>query len=758
MSTGFEQIVLIAPDSVDRKNAGYLRTYWTRIFGEELTITEVPETASVAGLKGAVFLGKNAVLKTGVVAQADIDDIAPDGYVVRSRATHGTFIGAGAERSLYITGARSYGTCCGVIGFLEALGCEFYAQGCEVVPTLAAVPTLDLADKPAWEFRRVKPTHPLCMHTPNGDIGDCREGLNPELFTKAAGSDAWIDHTAGYFVPFNLPSDGGVELRYAHPDYFAQIMPPSPNMGVGVYVKMKDGRELRVAKRYMAGNWTVDLIPLTANTPVETHRIGSLLPLVEDVRNTAATHRNCTPCLTHPAVLAMSAERGAAWVELQPTRRFFPTTYGDTGLFCTCRRCQEFGAPIDRVLNWVNHIVTAMKVKRPEITALALGYLTTMDSSAVKPDPSVIVQYAPWWGSATLQRVAPYFCAPKSIIAAGQMEGWWEAHPGNLGIYDYSGSHLQLRRQEREIPWMTKRGFRGMWECASPRNLTDLEGYVKARMLWGDERAPRQIEQAFCLAFYGPDAGPAVWSLINLAHKIWGGDSGDNRTFDQRYAEYGLRAYKYAIEVAEGTSYERRVDDATFHTWANKMQAMLDPQPEPVVEKRLHLSKSGPMRRSGFILDQTLTYIHQILSKSADAGAAEKLAEIVEEVYGARLTINASGYWPSDGDILVGSNCAHQLNPNPLITPEDVAAAKRIGGSIIRGRDGHIAMYTPNGDDSNAVDLFLWLLQQRHGSMKPKAEDGLLREFTLIDCKPWGAQPKPTIGSSPTLYGYGEEE
>ncbi|MFZ5994983.1 MAG: DUF4838 domain-containing protein [Thermodesulfobacteriota bacterium] len=598
-----------------------------------------------------------------------------------------------------LAGPRDRATLFGVAGFLEHLGARFYG-GTEVIPALTDT-TIDefiLMDKPTFEFRRI--SVPWQLKSSYDDLGDPCRAANPELFTKEMGSDLWIDHTAGYLAPKLLYYD-------AHPEYYAMI-----------------------------GNG---------------ERIG---------KDKFSDHR--TPlCLSNTDVARISIERMMAWIEKQPDKRFFTITYGDTDIWCNCAECRKLdaldGEFTDRNLYWVNQIAREVGKKYPDKIFLTLAYgKTRLSPRRIKPEPNVIVLYAPFWGTSTMCRVHPYYSCHRSLSAALEMEGWLKDAPHNLGVYDYSiGGHFRLQAYEKNLKFWAKRGYRAFYELGNPKQFRSLENFVKARLAWDATLDPDALEAEFCNACYGP-AGKHVAAFIKLLHFEKGGGCGDHVRKNPDFIAKALTHLEQAEQAVQGTPFEARFksDPDLYPRLLKYREIVSGPKKEEPLEglkeqaldyTKLWLSKAR-IARKGLKDDFELTALRAIYTlgtSKEDRAAAQRLQKYIQEIYKVKLPVNPDKITinkDTRGVIVVGKSVGLASG---LITEADFSAAGP-DGVVVRGLNGRMAIAASRETNINeALNAFLHILSVRHGGAAsgtglPHIDRPIIREFTFIDWPPLG--------------------
>jgi hypothetical protein len=432
------------PAELERKAADILKASLKRFYGVEIPVN--PEGMKPSkDVSNVVLVGKQAAVASGMVTEDELAKVKHDGYVIRAE-----------NGKVALAGYRDRGTVYAAYGLLERLGYRFYAPGCESLPDPKnpVIPDFQTASKPFLGFR----SGGSWEHRESiGDVGDPRQGANPELFTEQSGSTLWIDHTAGYLVPRALYYE-------KNPEYFA----------------------LR---------WNGERIPKTTRD--------SYIHL----------------CLSNPDVQRISAERALKWMQLQPERRFFCITVGDGVDWCQCDQCKAMdvvpGNYSDRLLKWVNGIAREVRKEFPDNILLTFGYCGT-DTAPEKerPGENVWVLYCPYWGVA-LSMVHP-LTHPANTEARQFLEGWLKVAPNSVGIYDYNMYFsLSWDAMARKVKWYAEKGCRGIWHCGRPQCFSDLFTYVISRLEWDPSQDPQRLKEEFVAAYYGP-AAPYVSQYLRL--------------------------------------------------------------------------------------------------------------------------------------------------------------------------------------------------------------------------------------------------
>ncbi len=190
--------------AIDKKAVKHLQEGMKKFYDIHLPLLKSRLDATGTS-QALIILGRDAALNTNRLTKEELDEVAPDGYVIRSD-----------KNGVVIAGPDAWGTQYGVYHFLEKLGMRFFLPRFNkaYVPKkkLATLPFFSMATKPAFSYRTGRSAVWRQMYY---QLGDPRNGLNPELFDpKKTGSDLWIDHSAGYLVPKLMYYD-------THPEYYA---------------------------------------------------------------------------------------------------------------------------------------------------------------------------------------------------------------------------------------------------------------------------------------------------------------------------------------------------------------------------------------------------------------------------------------------------------------------------------------------------------------------------------------------------------
>ena len=433
--------------------AKQLKAGMKRLYGVELG--EVRDLQDAAGDQAVFVLGK-AALEAGLIKPEELARVRPGGYVIRC-----------GDGRIAIAGNDGWSTFYGVLEFLERQGVRFFtrhaSQAFVPEPKSRKIEPYVLHDKPVFAIRNG--WSPV-LRQYHAALGDPRKGLNPELFTRKAGSDLWVDHSAGYLVPKALYYD-------EHPEYYAM---------------RKDGE--RIAKD-------------------------------------AFTDHRTPLCLSNPDVTKISIERALAWIDLNPDKKYFQITYGDTGFWCQCPECLKHdpapGEYASRLLEcWVNPVARAVAEKYPGRILLTFAYAGSDKAPPkARPEKNVWVVVAtgcgnfPFWDHAVSE-------GGKSLRAnQKKIESWAEIAPGQVSVCEYLGAYepAMIDKMTGRLRYYAGLGLRGVNATyGAPANFRPVFSYVWPKMGWDPRRDGLALAKEVIDFHYGPAAEP-IFRFFELSHE-----------------------------------------------------------------------------------------------------------------------------------------------------------------------------------------------------------------------------------------------
>jgi len=401
-----------------------------------------------------------------------------------------------------LAGYAVQGTKYATYRFLREIGLKFYPwqSGADVEVfkplTNRTFNTLNIKDKPFFEFRDLfsgREKGQFGTTMRQHSLGELRFAREQPEF-KAGGYIGW-DHTAGYLVPM-------LRYRDEHPEYYGKLK--------GFFRAPKETRTLRV-------------------------------PL----------------CTCNKDVQAISAQRALEWMAIQPGRRHFMISNGDSTADCPV--C-ELSDPLpdyqtDRELAWVNSVARNIKNKFPENTLFTLAYgKTTKPPLETSLESNVVVLYAPWyWTSRATSAVS--LDHPINHVAEKEFLEWTRKFPGQIGIYDYPGAWVYGTAER--IKFYAKHGVRWIY-FNGPRN--NMLHWVASQLLWDPDRDIDGLITEYTNAVYGSAALPmqAYWQLRREIISKYA--YGNHRPLEApEFSNRARRLLHQAEQIAEMESPETRI-------------------------------------------------------------------------------------------------------------------------------------------------------------------------------------------------------
>lgn len=443
--------------AIEKAAAKELQQYLTRMCGRELPILEGNDASLPE--RGVIYVGRSeAALQRRLFTEREFEPLGAAGFVARARSGNVLLAGGGHQGTVYA-----------VYRMLERLGCRFYANELETVPSRKVVrirSPFDLTDRPAFEWRAMW-----------GTIAPMKCGLSPgEWEAKVAGVDlpkmmaipkgGFWHHTMGFLLPADKWFD-------QHSDYFAML-----------------GGE---RKRFE--------------------------PAVQQY------------CLSNPNLQRALTDAVLQWMADDPDPLYYPVHYGDVGNFCECEACKalyaEKGSVTDAVIWFLNQIAKETEPKFPDKFLTILAYWGTR-RPPVKETPArnlLIVfcaisecQARPWTAPVNLK-----------LNVCKDLEQWIALHPlGAKGVitFDYPTTYHfvgypypALYAYAENLRYYHRLGLRGAYVCGLTNgHLVHLYSYVMPRLLWSPEQDVGRLVDEFSKAWFG-GAWKPMRNYVDTLHR-----------------------------------------------------------------------------------------------------------------------------------------------------------------------------------------------------------------------------------------------
>ncbi len=450
----------------------------------------VGKACAEAEMTAATELQKYLAAMSGVTLPVRYDtDVEPSAHEilvgVTNRAAAESFDMADAYRirlsdaSLSIAGGSPRGTLYGVYGFLESLGCRFFATDTETVPlqkTIFVAEGTDIFAKPAFVYRDL-----FWSNVYDEDIS-AKLGLNGALMSGPYGRElsdrvgGGISYAGPHFVhtfAFMITK----ETHFAtHPEYFSEI------------------NGVRTAE-----------------------------PLYSQL------------CMTNDEVLEIVIGHVKGWLRANPEAKIVSVSQNDSFVgtsYCTCKNCQaiidEEGSPAGPLLRFVNAVADAIKDEFPDVYVDTLAYQYSLTPPKItKARDNVVVRFCT--GTCLSHPISE--CSQNAGLKQ-MVLGWKEVCP-RLYIWDYTTNFAHylcptpnLNSIQGNAQFFYENDVIGVFEQGvyntdgKDGEFGDLRAYLLAKLLWDPYADMEVLKSEFMAAYYG-DAAPYVTEYIDYLHALY---------------------------------------------------------------------------------------------------------------------------------------------------------------------------------------------------------------------------------------------
>ena len=383
------------------------------------------------------------------------------------------------DGTVRLLGGNGRGVLYACYRLLELLGCRFYAEDTEVIPTLtlsevaATLPEgLDLTEVSPFEFRDLYWT---CTYRPDFAVkrrinaglaggGSHRRDIPPEWGGCVGYAGPHFVHTFERLVPAE-------EFFESHPEYFSMI----------------NGE--RTAK-----------------------------------------HLYSQLCLSNPEVLAIVIERVKGWLRENPLAEIVSVSQNDSFViqsYCTCPACAAVdageGSPAGSLIRFVNAVAEAIEPEFPKVAIDTLAYqYSTVPPKLTRPRHNVMV------------RMCTGGCSSHAIDECdrnGGTRSWiegWEKICDRLYIWDYTTDFAQylnpfpnLPTHQRNAQFFANHNVKGVFEQGNytggkSGEFGELRSFILTEVLWDPDKTPDTA--GFMEAYYGAGA-PFVRKYLDYIHE-----------------------------------------------------------------------------------------------------------------------------------------------------------------------------------------------------------------------------------------------
>jgi hypothetical protein len=226
------------------------------------------------------------------------------------------------------------------------------------------------------------------------------------------------------------------------------------------------------------------------------------------------------PCPSRPEVFDIIVARLRDEMAAQPDKKIWSVSQNDNSSYCQCPECakiiEEEGSPAGPIIRLVNRVAALF----PDKTISTLAYQYSRQAPRLtQPAPNVQVMLC----TIELNRSLPIDADTSSRSFLRDIRDWSRIC-GNLYLWDYTvnfSHHVSpfpnLHVLQPNIRFFTGRGVRQHFQQTntSPgHELSELKGYLLARLLWNPGADVEAVMKDFLNGYYGK-AGPFIRKYID---------------------------------------------------------------------------------------------------------------------------------------------------------------------------------------------------------------------------------------------------
>lgn len=231
-------------------------------------------------------------------------------------------------------------------------------------------------------------------------------------------------------------------------------------------------------------------------------------------------------CLSNKELRKFVAGQVEKKIEENPHARSIAVSQMDWGGACECDNCrrlvQQYGGQSGALIDFLNEIAGAVKVKHPKAKIQTVAYnYTQSPPQGIKVDEQIIVQYCPidlnhaiGWNE--LGNEAFY----------REFNGWSETTQ-NLYVWDYPANLLYYPLPHpnwfligRDLRLFREKGVKGVYEQgafnSSNGEMAELRSWLYSQLMWNPNQDDNALIDEFLNGYYGEKSAPFIKQYLEL--------------------------------------------------------------------------------------------------------------------------------------------------------------------------------------------------------------------------------------------------
>lgn len=238
-------------------------------------------------------------------------------------------------------------------------------------------------------------------------------------------------------------------------------------------------------------------------------------------------------CLTNPKLRDFVVERVKQWIRESPNASIISVSQNDWYGACECENCKALdeaeGSHSGTMLAFVNYIAEKIEKDFPQVAIDTLAYqYTRKPPKTLRPRPNVIVRLC----SIECNFREP-LAHPSNASFADDIRGWSKIS-NRLYIWDYTTDfahyvqpHPNWYTLGANVRFFRDHSVKGLFEQGAYQShgseMSELRGWVLAKLLWNPDQDERALIREFVEGYYGPKAAPPILAYLKLMHEASAG-------------------------------------------------------------------------------------------------------------------------------------------------------------------------------------------------------------------------------------------